>query len=348
MIIRRASKRIQVGSVHIGGSAPVIVQSMTNTDTRNAKATVYQIKALQECGCEAVRIAVPDMSAAEAIAEIKKSSPIPIIADIHFDYRLAIAAIRNGVDQVRINPGNIGSSDRVRTVVNAARERNIPIRIGVNAGSLPKNSDTTLSKADLMAAAAMEQVHFLQDHDFDMIEISLKAFDVPTTIEANRKIAKIMPYPLHLGITEAGLPQKGSIRSAVGIGILLYGGIGDSIRVSLSGDPVIEVPVAYEILKSLNLREKGPILVSCPSCGRTDIDIAALAMTVEERLSKMTKPIMVAVMGCEVNGPGEAREADIGLACGKGKGAIFKKGEIIRIVEEKDFLNALMSEVENL
>jgi len=348
VIKRRFSKPISVGAVTVGGTAPVIVQSMTNCDTRDASATLAQITRLVEYGCEIVRIAVPDKEAVQALADIKKGSSIPIIADIHFDYRLALASIESGVDQVRINPGNIGDDDRVRAVVAAAKGRSIPIRIGVNAGSLSKDADTNKPRVDQMADAVLREVHLLENVGFEDIEISCKAFDVPTTVEANRKIARAVPYPLHLGITEAGLLRSGSIRTAVGLGILLYEGIGDSIRISLSGDPVQEIPVAYDILKSLNLRQRGPTLISCPSCGRADVDVAALALAVEERLSKMTKVITVAVMGCEVNGPGEARDADVGIACGKGRGAIFCKGEIVRTIEEKDFLEALMGEVEKV
>jgi len=348
VIKRRFSKPISVGAVTVGGTALVMVQSMTNSDTRDVSATANQIARLVEHGCEIVRIAVPDTEAALALAPIKKDSSIPVIADIHFDYRLALTAIESGVDQVRINPGNIGDDDRVRSVVDAAKDRKIPIRIGVNAGSLPKDADPNQSRVDQMIDAVLKEVHLLESAGFEDIEISCKAFDVPTTVEANRKIAQAVPYPLHLGITEAGLPRSGSIRTAVGLGILLYEGIGDSIRVSLSGDPVQELPVAYDILRSLNLRQRGPTLLSCPSCGRADVDVAALALAVEQRLSKMTRIITVAVMGCEVNGPGEARDADVGIACGKGRGAIFRKGEIVSTVEEKDFLEALMSEVEKV
>jgi len=348
VIKRRFSKPINVGAVTVGGTAPVIVQSMTNSDTRDVAATVAQINRLVEYGCEIVRIAVPNAEAAQALADIKKDSSMPIIADIHFDYRLALAAIESEVDQVRINPGNIGDDNRVKAVVDAARSRNIPIRIGVNAGSLPKDADPKQSRVDQMVDAVLKEVRLLEDVGFEDIEISCKAFDVPITVEANRRIAQAVPYPLHLGITEAGLARSGSVRTAVGLGILLYEGIGDSIRVSLSGDPVQELPVAYDILKSLNLRQRGPTLISCPSCGRADVDVASLALAVEDRLSKMTKIVTVAVMGCEVNGPGEARDADVGIACGKGRGAIFRKGDIARTVEEKDYLEALMSEVEKV
>ncbi len=348
MMKRRFSKQISVGDVTVGGAAPIVVQSMTNTDTRDVSATVAQIARLAERGCEIVRIAVPDQTASQALVDIKKNSSIPIIADIHFDYRLALAAIENGVDQVRINPGNIGDDDRVKAVADAAKERGIPIRIGVNAGSLPRDADPDKSRVDQMVEAVMKEVRLLEEAEFEDIEISCKAFDVPTTVEANRKIAKAVSYALHLGITEAGLPRSGSVRTAVGLGILLYEGIGDSIRVSLSGDPIQELPVAYDILKSLSLRQRGPTLITCPSCGRADVDVGALALAVEERLSKMTKVVTVAVMGCEVNGPGEARDADVGIACGKGRGAIFCKGEIVSTVVEKDFLEALMDEVEKV
>ncbi len=348
MTPRRISQPVQIGGVTVGGSAPIVVQSMTKTDTCDVMSTIRQIRELEEYGCELVRVAVPGAEAAEAISAIKKSVSLPIIADIHFDYRLALAALKAGADGLRLNPGNIGEPDRVKAVVNAARERNIPIRIGVNAGSLPKRSKPGLSITQRMVDAALEQVKLLESLDFGLIKISLKAFDVPTTIEAYRDIAWKTPYPLHIGITETGLLRKGVIRSAVGIGTLLYLGIGDTIRVSLTAHPREEVIAAYEILKSLNLRQYGPILVSCPSCGRAEVDIVKLAEAVEDRLVKIGKPIKVAVMGCVVNGPGEARDADVGIACGKGKAVLFKKGQEIGMVEEKDFLSALLAEVENL
>ncbi|MBI2852253.1 MAG: flavodoxin-dependent (E)-4-hydroxy-3-methylbut-2-enyl-diphosphate synthase [Chloroflexi bacterium] len=343
---RRISKPIKIGNVTIGGGAPVVIQSMTNTDTRDARATIRQIKELEDCGCEIIRVAVPDMEAAEALSAIKKGISIPLVADIHFDYRLALAALEAGVDGLRLNPGNIGEADRVRAVVLAAKQRQTPIRIGVNAGSLPKNLDPLWSTAQKMVESAMEQVRLLESLDFDLIKISLKAFDVPTTIEAYRQIAGMTPYPLHVGITEAGTPRTGIIRSSVGIGTLLYMGIGDTIRVSLTADPKEEVFAAWEILKSLDLRQHGPVLVSCPSCGRAEVDIIAIAEAVEKELLKITRPIKVAVMGCAVNGPGEAMDADIGIACGKGRGILFRKGEKIGVVDEKDFLTALMTEVE--
>jgi (E)-4-hydroxy-3-methylbut-2-enyl-diphosphate synthase len=343
---RRKSKPVQIGSVTVGGNAPIVVQSMTKTDTRNIRATINQIKELEDCGCELVRLAVPDMEAAGAIPAIKQGVSIPIIADIHFDYRLALAALEAGVDGLRLNPGNIGEPEKVKKVATAAKERSVPIRIGVNAGSLPPPKDPGLSIAHQMVEAALEQVRLLESLDFDLIKISLKAFDVPTTIEAYQKIAQKIPYPLHIGITEAGPPRTGIIRSTVGISTLLWLGIGDTIRVSLSAHPREEVIAGYEILKSLNLRQHGPVLVSCPACGRAEVDIVKLAEAVEKELLKVTKPVKVAVMGCIVNGPGEAKDADIGIACGKGRGVLFKKGKKIKTIEEKDFIKVLMAEVE--
>ena len=348
MKTRRISKAIRIGNVTIGGGAPIVVQSMTKTDTRDVRATVNQIKELEECGCELVRVAVPDAEAAAAIVDIKKGIKIPLIADIHFDYRLALQGLKSGADGLRLNPGNIGEEDKVRKVALAAKERGVPIRIGVNAGSLPKTDNPDLSVAERMVEAALGQVRLLESLDFDLIKVSLKAFDVPTTIEAYRSIAEKIPYPLHIGITEAGTPRTGIIRSTVGIGTLLWLGIGDTIRVSLTAHPREEVVAAYEILKSLNLRQRGPVLVSCPTCGRAEADVVKLAEAVEERLQRIDKPIKVAVMGCVVNGPGEARDADVGIACGKGRGVIFKKGKKVATVEEKDFLEALMREVEGL
>ncbi|MFN2285907.1 MAG: flavodoxin-dependent (E)-4-hydroxy-3-methylbut-2-enyl-diphosphate synthase, partial [Anaerolineae bacterium] len=297
--MRRISKPISIGGVVVGGGAPVTVQSMTNTDTRDAPATIRQIHALEEAGCEIIRVAVPDRAAADALPAIKQGIHIPLIADIHFDYRLALAALDAGVDGLRLNPGNIGSVERVQQVVRKAKERQVPIRIGVNAGSLPKDldNDSTLPTVDKMVTAAMRHVKILEDLDFTMIKLSLKAFDVPTTVEAYRRVAEMTPYPLHLGITEAGLPDVGAIRSAVGLGILLYEGLGDTLRVSLTGDPLDEVKVGYEILKSLNMRQRGPVMISCPTCGRTEIDLVSLAQQVSERLKAIDEPIKVAVMG---------------------------------------------------
>ena len=347
-MIRRTSKPLRIGKATVGGGAPIVVQSMTKTDTRDIPTTLNQIKELEDSGCEIVRVAVPNREAAESIATIKKSVSLPIIADIHFDYRLALDALKAGVDGLRLNPGNIGDKEQIARVIAAAKEREVPIRIGVNAGSLPANFQPDAPTAERMVNMALEQIRLIESLDFDLIKVSLKAFDVLTTIQAYQLIADKMPYPLHLGITEAGLPRTGAIRSTIGIGILLYQGIGDTIRVSLTAHPCEEVFVAYEILKSLGLRQRGPILVSCPSCGRAEVDIIALAEVVSERLKEINKPIKVAVMGCVVNGPGEAKDADVGIACGKGKGAIFRKGEVVNIVEEKGFLNALMAEVGSL
>jgi len=343
---RRVSKPVQIGNVTVGGGALIVVQSMTKTDTRDIMSTTTQIRELEDCGCELVRVAVLDAEAAQAIQAIKRGVSIPIIADIHFDYRLALMALGAGVDGLRLNPGNIGEPEKVLTVARAAKERNVPIRIGVNAGSLPKPANPQLTIAQQMVEAALQQVRLLESLDFDLIKVSLKAFDVPTTIEAYQDIAQKIPYPLHIGITESGLPRTGIIRSTVGISTLLYLGIGDTIRVSLTAHPREEVIAAYEILKSLDLRQHGPILVSCPSCGRAEVDIVKLAGEVEEELSKVNKPIKVAVMGCVVNGPGEAKDADIGIACGKGRAVLFEKGKKIRTIEEKDFVVALMAEVE--
>jgi len=343
---RRISKPIQIGTITVGDDAPIIVQSMTKTDTRDVMSTIHQIKELEDCGCELVRVAVPDAEAAQAIPAIKKGVSLPVIADIHFDYRLALMALEAGVNGLRLNPGNISEAEKVKAVAYAAKERNVPIRIGVNAGSLPEETTSGLSTSQRMVETALKQIRLLESLDFNLIKVSLKAFDVPTTIEAYRDIADKIPYPLHIGITEAGTPRTGIIRSTVGISTLLYLGIGDTIRVSLTAHPREEVIAAYEILKSLNLRQHGPILVSCPTCGRAEVDIVKLAGQVEKKLLKITKPIKVAVMGCVVNGPGEARDADVGIACGKGKAVLFKKGKMIRTIEEKDFVMALMAEVE--
>ncbi len=348
MANRRASKQIHIGRVAVGGSAPISVQSMCNTDTRDVAATVRQIEELQDVGCEIIRVAVPDAEAAAALPAIKRSIRIPLVADIHFDYRLALASIKAGVDALRLNPGNIGEASRVRAVVLAAGERSIPIRIGLNAGSLPRTYRPELGVARRMVEAALEQVRLLESLDFDLIKISLKASDVQTTIEAYTDIAPRVPYPLHVGITEAGTPRTGIIRSSVGIGTLLYLGIGDTIRVSLTAPPVQEVFAGYEILKSLDLRQKGPVLVSCPTCGRTEVDLISIAETVERELMRIGKPVKVAVMGCAVNGPGEARDADVGIACGKGRGILFKKGEKVAVVDESDFVSALMKAVHEL
>lgn len=347
---RRKTRQIQVGKVKIGGDAPISVQSMTNTRTDDAAATLRQIGELAAAGCEIIRCAVPDMAAAEGLKRIVSESPIPVIADIHFDYKLALAAIDAGVDGLRLNPGNIGGNDRVAAVVDAAKKRNIPIRIGVNAGSLPKD---LLGKyghptAEALVEAAWRHIHILEEMDYRNIKVSLKAHDVPLTVAAYRLLASQCDYPLHVGITEAGTINSGIIKSAVGIGTLLAEGIGDTIRVSLTGDPVREVKVAYDILKSLGLREYGPTLISCPTCGRTKINLEKLALEVERRLEKISEPITVAVMGCVVNGPGEAREADVGIAGGINEGLIFKKGVVLKKVPEACIIDELFAEIDKI
>jgi (E)-4-hydroxy-3-methylbut-2-enyl-diphosphate synthase len=344
MTKRKRTKRVWVGKVPIGGGAPIPVQSMTKTDTRDVAATVRQIKRLEKAGCEIVRVAVPDMEAASVLPKIKKGIYIPLVADIHFDYRLALKAIDAGVDKLRINPGNIGADWKVKEVVKAAKERKIPIRVGVNAGSLPRDIRAKHKGATpaALVEAALRQVRILEDLSFDKIVIAVKAFDVPTTIDAYTLMSKKRKYPLHVGITEAGLPLPGSIRSALGIGILLASGIGDTIRVSLTGDPVQEVVVGYEILKCLNLREHGPIIISCPTCGRCEIDIISMTKKVERAVRNIDKPVKIAVMGCVVNGPGEARDADVGIAGGKGYGLLFRKGKIVGKVKERHLVKALL------
>jgi len=346
---RRQSKPIFVGDVQVGGGAPIVVQSMCSTDTSDVAATVRQIHELAELGCEVVRVAVPDKEAAEALPDIVAQTPVPLIADIHFDYRWALAAIRAGFHGLRLNPGNIRDPDKVKTVVREAKERGIPIRIGVNAGSLPPlpalaEGEMPPTIVERMVDAALWEIKILEDMDYDNIKVSMKAFDVPTMVEAYRTLAKMVPYPLHLGVTEAGTPRAGSVRSAIGIGILLAEGIGDTIRVSLAADPKEEVPVCWDILNSLNLRKHGPTLVACPTCGRIEIDLIPLAQKVEEHFVKLGKPITVAVMGCVVNGPGEAKMADLGIAGGKGRGVIFRKGQVVRTVDEPQFLEALIEE----
>ena len=366
---RRVSKQIHVGSVAVGGDARVTVQSMTKTDTRDVTATVEQIRGLEEAGCDIIRAAVPDVEAAQALAEIKRQISIPLIADIHFHYQLALEALKSGVDCLRLNPGNIRDRGRVEEIVREAKARQVPIRIGVNFGSLPpvgkiggrgvsrhldgvnmlpkpseaQPDDYTI--VDHMVETGLWEIGILEDLDFDLIKISMKAFDIDTTVEAYRRMAEIVPYPLHLGITEAGTARSGSIRSAIGLGALLYDGIGDTIRVSLSDDPTEEVYTGLDILKSLELRKEGATLVACPSCGRADVDIRQLSNTVDDLLRQHKTPIKVAVMGCEVNGPGEAKDADVGIAAGVGRAVIFRKGQKARVVAEDDMLTALMEEV---
>ena len=349
MTQRRKTKPVFIGDVQVGGDAPVVVQSMTATDTADVAATLRQIHELADGGCELVRIAVPDKDAAEALPEIVAKTPVPLIADIHFDYRWALAALKAGFHGLRLNPGNIRDPEKVRTVVREAKARNIPIRIGVNAGSLPPiaalaDGELPPSMPDRMVEAALWEINILEEMDFDLIKISLKAFDVPTMVAAYRELAGRVPYPFHLGVTEAGTPRAGSVRSAIGIGILLEQGIGDTIRVSLAAEPKEELPVCWDILASLNLRQRGPTLVACPTCGRIEIELIPLANKVEAHFQKLGKPITVAVMGCVVNGPGEAKMADLGIAGGKGRGVIFRKGEIVKTVDEPDFLSALIEE----
>lgn len=342
MINRRKSKQLTIGNVKIGGDAPISVQSMCNTDTRDINSTLNQINEMADKGCELVRLAVLNQDAAEAIKEIVKKSPIPLIADIHFDYKLAIQCINNGIHALRLNPGNIGKRENVEKVVTLAKQQSIPIRIGVNAGSLEKdlyNLDIPLSEK--MVLSALGHIKILEDLDFDLIKVSLKSSDVLTTIEAYRSISEKIPYPLHLGVTEAGTLRSGLIKSSVGLGTLLAEGIGDTIRVSLTENPAEEVTAGFEILKSLGLREKGVNFISCPTCGRTQIDLIRLAKKVEEKFKNLDKPITIATMGCAVNGPGEARHADFGIAGGVKEGIIFKKGEIIAKVPEEQLLEKL-------
>ena len=349
-IERKKTRKIRIGDVYIGGDAPVAVQSMTNTDTRDVSATVDQIKRLEEAGCDIVRVAVPDSEAAEALKRIRKSIRIPLVADIHFDYRLALASIENGADKIRINPGNIGGTEKVRKVVEAAKARGIPIRIGVNSGSLEKHILAKYGAAtpQAMADSAMGHVRMLEDLGFHDIVISLKASNVPVTIESYRLMSAMTDYPLHIGVTEAGTLFSGMVKSAAGIGCLLAEGIGDTLRVSLTGDPVEEVRVGIEILKALDLRRTGVELISCPTCGRTRIDLIKIANEVEKRLAGCSKPIKVAVMGCAVNGPGEAREADIGIAGGVGEALLFKKGRIIRKIPQERIVDELLEEIERM
>ena len=373
MTQRRVTKPVLVGGVQIGGDAPISVQSMTKTDTRDVAATVRQVRELEEAGCEIIRCAVPDMEAAKALGDIKRGISIPLVADIHFHYQLALEALAQGVDCLRLNPGNIRDPDRVREVVREAKARQVPIRIGVNFGSLPpvgaigrtrgqhrhldgvnrlvkgaeaSGEGDSVSAVDHMVATGLWEIQLLEDLDFDLIKISLKAYDIDTTVEAYRKLAAMVPYPFHLGITESGTARSGSIRSAIGLGILLYQGIGDTIRVSLSDESRTEVEAGFDILKALDLRKKGVQMVACPSCGRADVDIRKLANTVDEMLKGMQSPVKVAVMGCEVNGPGEAKDADVGIAAGNGRAVIFRKGQKARVVEEADMLTALLEEVE--
>ena len=349
-ISRKKTRQITLGSVKIGGGAPVAVQSMCNTDTRDAAKTLEQISCLEQAGCELVRLAVPDEEAALAIGKIRQGTTMPLIADIHFDYRLALESVKQGVHGLRINPGNIGGKDKVAEVVRACEDNGIPIRIGVNAGSLEKH---LLEKyghptPEAIVESAFGHIRILEDLNFTNLKVSLKASDVMTTVASYRLFSGKSDYPLHIGISEAGTLYSGTIKSSVGLGILLAEGIGDTMRVSLTADPIEEVRVAYEILKSLKVRQRGVNIISCPTCGRTEIDIIGLASEVEKRLAHIKEPITVAVMGCVVNGPGEAREADVGIAGGKGVGLLFKHGEIVTKLSEKELADVLVKEVEEI
>lgn len=349
---RRKSKKIYIGNIPIGGDAPVVIQSMTTTDTRDAESTLEQINELCEAGCEIVRVAVPDKEAAEKLGYIKRCSPLPVIADIHFDWRLALEAIKQEVHALRLNPGNIGDKSRVKEIVKEAKERNIPIRVGVNSGSLDPKWVSVFGANrihEAMVESALEHVRILEEQNFDLIKISLKSSDVPVMIEAYRLMAKKVEYPFHLGVTEAGTVKGGTIKSSVGIGTLLAEGIGDTIRVSLTGDPINEIEVAKGILKSLGLKQEGLNFISCPSCGRMELSgFEEMAKTVEEKLKNVKKPITVAVMGCVVNGPGESKAADIGIAGGNGKGVIYKKGQVFKVLPEEKLLGALLDEIDKM
>ena len=349
MVKRNKTKVVEVGNVKIGGNNPVVVQSMANTDTRDTDATVKQIKRLKKAGCEIIRVAVPDQKAAQAIKKIKQEINIPLVADIHFDYKLALLSIKNGVDKVRINPGNIGEDWKVKEVIKACKKKKIPIRIGVNIGSLNKDVEKKYGRtAKAMVKSVLSEIKILEELNFKDIIISLKASDVSRTVEAYQVLSKKIDYPLHLGITEAGTPKTGIIKSSVGLGILLEEGIGDTLRVSLTDDPEEEVRVAWEILKALDLRKRGATLISCPTCGRTEINLIELANMVESNISSIKKPLTVAVMGCVVNGPGEAKEADVGIAGGKKSGVLFKKGKVIKTLPEDKLLSELLKEIKSL
>jgi (E)-4-hydroxy-3-methylbut-2-enyl-diphosphate synthase len=348
--MRKKKRVVDIGGVKIGGDNDIAIQSMCNTDTRDVKATVGQILSLEDAGCEIIRVAVPDMEAAQAVTDIKKQIHIPLVVDIHFDYRLALECIKNGADKVRINPGNIGEKERVKKVVDAAKSRGIPIRIGVNGGSLERE---LLQKyggptADALVESALRHVEILDELNFEDIVVSIKVSNVPKMLEAYRKFNQISDIPLHIGVTESGTLKSGTVKSAVGIGALLAEGIGDTMRVSLTADPTEEIYAAYDIQSVLGMRQKTVEVISCPTCGRTQIDLIPIANEVEKRVKSLKKPLKVAVMGCAVNGPGEAREADIGIAGGKGEGLIFKKGEILRKVPEDRIIDELMYEIEKL
>lgn len=348
-IPRRRTRQVAVGGVKIGGDAAISVQSMLSTKTEDVKSSVAQIKRLKDAGCEIIRIAVPNEKGIKAFQEIKRQVTIPIIADIHFDYRLAIASIKAGADKIRINPGNIGSSDRVQKIVRTAKEYQVPIRIGVNSGSVEKD---LLDKygfpcEEAMVESAIRHIEFCQDFGFDDLVISIKSSDVPTMIRSYQMLSEKVDFPLHLGVTEAGLKEKGSVKSAVGIGVLLWQGIGDTIRVSLTEYPVEEVKVGFEILKSLGLRKHGITIVSCPTCGRIEVDLISVVKKIEKELDGIDKDLTISILGCAVNGPGEAREADIGVACGKHSALIYKDGKTVGKIKEEEIVNYLLKEVKN-
>ena len=348
--MKKMTKIISIGNVKIGSDNPVIVQSMTNTKTEDLDATVTQILQLEKAGCELIRVAVPTQEAALNIKSIKDNITIPLIADIHFNYRLAISSMENGADAIRINPGNIGSNDRVKAVVDCAKNHHIPIRIGVNAGSLEKNIYEKYGNvcSDALVESALKNIRLIESLGYDKLKISIKASDINLTVDSYRKLAKLIDYPLHIGITEAGTIKSGTIKSAIGIGILLFENIGDTIRVSLTGEPVEEVYVAWKILNFLNIRKRGVEIISCPTCGRTEIDLVSLANSVEKKLSFLKKPLKVAIMGCVVNGPGEAKEADIGIAGGKESGLLFKKGKVIKKLPVNKLEKELINEVKKM
>jgi (E)-4-hydroxy-3-methylbut-2-enyl-diphosphate synthase len=346
-LVRRKTRQITVGDVAIGGGAPIVVQSMTKTDTRDVRATLRQIRRLEKAGCEIVRLAIPDEEAAAAFGEIRRKAKVPLIADIHFDHRLALLCLEKGADGLRINPGNIGSKAKVRQVAQKAKNRNVPIRIGVNSGSLERDllEKHGSATAEAMVESALRHVRILEEQDFSQIKISLKASDVTRTVQAYQKLAERVDYPFHAGITEAGSLIRGTVKSAVGLALLLRDGLADTIRVSLTAPPEEEVRVGYQILSSLGLRSRGPNVITCPICGRCEVDLFRIASRIEKQLESVEENIDVAVMGCMVNGPGEAKEADIGLACGRGKGVIFKKGKLLRRIPEKNIVTEFVKEV---
>ena len=350
MIQRRKTRQISIGSVRIGGNAPISVQSMTNTDTRDIRRTVRQIQRLAEAGCEIIRVAVVDKEAVWAIQEIKRKIQIPLIADIHFNYRLALKAMEAGADGLRINPGNIGGKDRLKVVIEEAKSRSVPVRAGVNAGSLEKDLLKRFGgpTPEAMVESALRTVEWMEDRGFHLIKVSLKASDVTRTIEAYRLFSQRSDYPLHLGVTEAGMGAGAIVKSAIGIGFLLSEGIGDTLRVSLTGDPVEEVRVGFDILRALRVRQRGVEIISCPTCGRCQVDLTGLVKRVEREVRKIFRPLTVAIMGCVVNGPGEAKEADVGIAGGKGTGVLFRKGTVVRKVKEADFASVLLREINDL